>query len=167
MKRHRDRHLAAGRREEPKELTWVVCRSRRKLAAACRKVSHRTAVARHKGYVFRKIRTQGNCGMWKELAVARREMTHCTKVAQRRGHDRKRYYQDNIVQETWKGQEFRKRRWKGPECNSGIRDRGIGQQLWDGKRKKDLGGRRPHEVWDVSLTSGPSTCRSCSCLLSS
>jgi hypothetical protein len=33
-KQHRGRHLAAGRRREPKELTWGDCGSRRKLAAA-------------------------------------------------------------------------------------------------------------------------------------
>ena len=48
-KRHRDRHLGAGRRGEPKELTRGDCGSRRKLAAACRKVSRRAAVARYKG----------------------------------------------------------------------------------------------------------------------
>jgi hypothetical protein len=40
-KRHRGRNLAAGRRGEPKELTRGDCGSRRKLAAACRKVSRR------------------------------------------------------------------------------------------------------------------------------
>jgi hypothetical protein len=43
-KRHRDRHLAAGRRGEPKELTRGDCGSQRKLAAPCRKVSRRAAV---------------------------------------------------------------------------------------------------------------------------
>jgi hypothetical protein len=44
-KRHRGRHLAAGRRGEPKELARGDCGSRRKLAAACRKVSRRSVVA--------------------------------------------------------------------------------------------------------------------------
>jgi hypothetical protein len=39
--RHRNQHLAAGRRGEPEELTRGDCESRRKLAAACRKVSRR------------------------------------------------------------------------------------------------------------------------------
>jgi hypothetical protein len=75
-----------------------------KLAAACRKVSRRAAVARRKRNVFRKIRTQRNCALWKELAAAGRRMTHSTKVARRMGHNRKRYDQNNVVQETWKGQ---------------------------------------------------------------
>jgi hypothetical protein len=37
-KRHRDWHLAAGQRGELKELTRGDCGSRRKLAAACRKI---------------------------------------------------------------------------------------------------------------------------------
>jgi hypothetical protein len=52
---HRDRHLAPGRRGEPNELTRGGCRSRRKLAAACRKVSHRVWRKRN---VFRNFRTQ-------------------------------------------------------------------------------------------------------------
>jgi hypothetical protein len=43
-KRHRDRHLVAGRRGKPKELTRGDCGSLRNLAAACRKVSRRARV---------------------------------------------------------------------------------------------------------------------------
>jgi hypothetical protein len=39
-KRHSGRHLAAGQRGKPKELTRGESGSRRKLAAAYRKVSH-------------------------------------------------------------------------------------------------------------------------------
>jgi hypothetical protein len=39
-----------------------------------------------KGNVFRKIRTLGNCELWKELATASRKMTCCAKVAQYKGH---------------------------------------------------------------------------------
>jgi hypothetical protein len=85
-KGQRGRHLAAGRRGEPKELTRGDCGSQRKLAAACRKVSRGAAVARGKGNVFRKIRTWGNCGPRKELASAARNMTLCAKVEQRKGH---------------------------------------------------------------------------------
>jgi hypothetical protein len=135
-KRHRGRHLAAGRCGEPKELTRGHCGFQRKLAATCRKVSHRAAMAWRKRNVFRKIRTRGNCGPWRELAAAGRRMTHSTKVARRRGHDRKRYDQDNVVQETRIGRTFGKRRWKGPECNSGIRDRGLRHQLRQQVNKK-------------------------------
>jgi hypothetical protein len=136
-KRHRGRRLAAGRREGPKVLTRGICASRRKLAAACTKVSCRAAVARRKGNLFRKIRTQGNCGTRKELAVARREMTHRTKVARRRGHDRKRHDQVDVVQDTRQGRTFGRRRWKGSECNNDIRDRGLKQQLRGSKQIKD------------------------------
>jgi hypothetical protein len=71
------------------------------------------------------MRLQGNCGPWKELTAASRRMTHSTKVTWRREHNRKRYDKDDVVQETLKGQTFRKRRWKSQECNSGIRDRGL------------------------------------------
>jgi hypothetical protein len=42
---HRGRHLAAGCRREPKELTRGDCGSQRKLAATCRKVSRHARVA--------------------------------------------------------------------------------------------------------------------------
>jgi hypothetical protein len=92
------------------------------LAAAFRKVFRHAAVARHKRNVFRKIQTQGNCRLRKESAAGNRRMTHSTKAARRRGHDSKTYDQDNVVQETQKGQMFGQRHWKGPECNNRIRD---------------------------------------------
>jgi hypothetical protein len=46
--RHRGRNQAAWRRGEPKEPTRGICGSRRKLTAACRKVSRRAVVARRK-----------------------------------------------------------------------------------------------------------------------
>jgi hypothetical protein len=52
-KRHRGRHLAARRRGQPKGLTRGICGSRRKLTAACRKVSRRARVAWHKRNVVR------------------------------------------------------------------------------------------------------------------
>jgi hypothetical protein len=121
QKWHRNRHQAAGRRGG-QELTREDGGARRKLAAACRKVSRHAVVVRRKRNVFRKIRTQGNCGPRMELAAACRRINHNTKVARRRGHDRKRYDKDNVAQETRKGRRFSKRRWKSPECNNGIRD---------------------------------------------
>jgi hypothetical protein len=141
-KRHRGQHLAAGRRGELKELTRGDCGSQRKLAAACRKVSRRAAVARSKRNVFRKIRTQGNCGPWKELATAGRRMTHSTKVARARGHYRKRYDQNNVVQETQKGQTFgktlegpRMKQWhKGPRPKAAY----MRQQTNKGPRRQTV-----------------------------
>jgi hypothetical protein len=57
--------------------------------------------------------------------------------------NRKRYDQDNVVRETWIGRKFGKRRWKGPECNNGIMNRGLKEQLRGSKRIKDLSGRLP------------------------
>jgi hypothetical protein len=88
--------------------------------------------------------TPGDCGPRKELPAAScRRMTRSTKVARRRGQDHKICDQGNVVQETRKGRTFEERRWNGPECNNGIRDRGWRQQLRGSKRMKDLGGRRP------------------------
>jgi hypothetical protein len=98
-KRHRGRMPAAGRRGKPKELSREDCVSARNLAAACRNVSCRTAVARLKKNFFKKIRTQENCGQRKKLTPAGRTITHNTKVARRREQNRKRYDQDVVAQE--------------------------------------------------------------------
>jgi hypothetical protein len=49
---HRSQKSTAGRRREPKELTRGNCGSRRKLAAACRKVPHHATVSWLKGNSF-------------------------------------------------------------------------------------------------------------------
>jgi hypothetical protein len=102
------------------------------LTAACRKVSRRAEVVRRKGNIFRKIRTQGNCGQRKELTAAGKKVTRC-------GGQNK----DNGAPRSPKGRTFGKRRWKGPECNNGISDRDLRQQLRGSKRIQDLGGGRP------------------------
>jgi hypothetical protein len=53
------------------------------------------------------------------------------------------YNVDNVVQETRKGRTFGRRRQPKPECNNGIRDQGLRQQLRGSKRIMDIGGRRP------------------------
>jgi hypothetical protein len=58
-RRHRGRKEAAGRRLEPKELNRGDRGSRKKLAPACRKASHRATVAWIKRNVFRKSWTCG------------------------------------------------------------------------------------------------------------
>jgi hypothetical protein len=69
--------------------------------------------------IFRKIRTQGNCWPQKELTAAGRMMIHCA------GHRRKGQNKDVVAPRSPKGQTFRNWRWKGQECNNGIRDRGC------------------------------------------
>jgi hypothetical protein len=86
-RRHGGRKETAGRRREPKELTRGDRGSRKKLAAACRKASHRETVAWIKRNVFRKSWTSGHYGLRKEVTVSRKEVTRCErhrlKVAQR------------------------------------------------------------------------------------
>jgi hypothetical protein len=57
-KRQRGQHIAAGRRVKPTKLTRGDCESRKKLVAACRKVSRCAAVAWRRRNIFRDIRTQ-------------------------------------------------------------------------------------------------------------
>jgi hypothetical protein len=61
-KRHRSRHLAAGGRGEPKELTRGDGGSRRKLAAACRKVSRRARMAWRKRIIVTNYWLRGKVG---------------------------------------------------------------------------------------------------------
>jgi hypothetical protein len=78
---------AAGRRLEPNELNRGDRGFRKKLAAACRKASHRATVAWIKRNVFRKSWTCGFYGLRKEMAASRKMVTRCErhrqKVAQR------------------------------------------------------------------------------------
>jgi hypothetical protein len=69
-KRCRVRSLAAERGQKRKERTRGNRGSRRKSAAACRKVSHCARVAWHRKSVVRNIGTQENCGPRKEFAAA-------------------------------------------------------------------------------------------------
>jgi hypothetical protein len=84
-KRLRVRKSTAGRRGEPKELNRGNHRSRRKLAAASRKVSRHVAVVWRKRKLFRRTGTQEICGRRKELAIAGIRMTHCAQVVRRKG----------------------------------------------------------------------------------
>jgi hypothetical protein len=80
-KRRRDRNLAAGRRQKPKKRIRASCESKRRSAAACRKVSRRARVAWRKRNVVRKIVTKGNYGPWKTLTVNSRRTTSRATVA--------------------------------------------------------------------------------------
>jgi hypothetical protein len=91
-RRHRGRKEAAGRHREPKELTRGDCGSRKKLAATCRKASHRATVAWHKRDVFRKSWTRGNCGLRKEVTAFRKNVTRCAR------HRRKVQNKEKVAQ---------------------------------------------------------------------
>jgi hypothetical protein len=135
--RRRGRKQAAGRRGEPKELTVGECGSRKQLAAACRKVSRRATVAWRKRNIFRKSRTQGNCGPRQELAAGR-NMTRRAGMAQREGNLVREYStRDNIAPRTRRGRTYEKRLWRGPECSNDIRDRGLKQKFRGSKQIKD------------------------------
>jgi hypothetical protein len=58
------RNIAAGRCVKPKELSRGDCGSWRKLAAACRKVSHCARVAWRKGCIAKKNQTRNNVARW-------------------------------------------------------------------------------------------------------
>jgi hypothetical protein len=102
-KRHRVRSLAAERRRKRKERTRGNRGSRRKSAAACRKVSRCARVAWHRKSVIRKIGTQENCGPCKEFATAGIRAIRCAKVAQCKG----RSHEGPSVQWEWQKTQTR------------------------------------------------------------
>jgi hypothetical protein len=66
-KRHRVQNLAAERCQKRKERTQGNSGSRRKSAAASKKVSRLAKVAWQKRNLFRRTRTQEKCGSWKRV----------------------------------------------------------------------------------------------------
>jgi hypothetical protein len=68
-------NLAAERRQKRKESTRGNRGSRRKSAAACRKVSRREKVAWRKRNLCRIVQTQRNCGLQKRLVVTGKRTT--------------------------------------------------------------------------------------------
>jgi hypothetical protein len=141
-KRHKGRHLVAGRRGEPNELPRGDCGSQRKLASACKKMSRRAEVARRKRKFFRKIRTQGNCGPQKKLAAASRKMPHCAKVAQCKGYglqgrshegpsveQGRRKIRPGINLQEEQGLTLGRRQLMPQEGNNGTRNRDFEEQL--------------------------------------
>jgi hypothetical protein len=111
-----------------------------KLAAACRKVYRRATVAWRKRIIFRKSSTQRYCGPRKEVTASRMKITRCA------GHKRMGEHKSKVGTKTIKKLTFRKRLWKGPECNTGIRDRGLRQHPQGRYEAKDLGSRLPRYV---------------------
>jgi hypothetical protein len=75
-----------------RERTQRYCESRRKLAAACRNVSHRTKVAWRKRNLFRNVQTQRNCGLQKRRTVTGSKRTCWATVAWR---------SENVVRKDW------------------------------------------------------------------
>jgi hypothetical protein len=78
------------------------------------------------------------------LTVTDRKTTRPAKVAWRNENIvRKDWTRDQAKRGTPKRRKDRERRWMGPECNNGIRDRGLKQKLQGRKRIKDPGDRLP------------------------
>jgi hypothetical protein len=69
-------------------------------------------------------RTRGNCVFQKKLVAARRGTARRAGVAWRKGQGR-----NSVARGAAKGRTNEKRLWKGPECKSGINDRGLRRQL--------------------------------------
>jgi hypothetical protein len=86
--------------------------------------------------ILRKILTHGYCGLRKEVTAAGMRITRCA------GHEPKGRNKDDVKRETRKG-TFEKKLWKGSDCNTDIRNRGLRQQLQGRNAVKDLGGGRP------------------------
>jgi hypothetical protein len=145
-KRPRGRRTDAGRRVKPTKLTRGDGESRKKLVAACRKVSCRAAVAWRKRNLSRKIRIQVNCGPRQKLDPSRMIMNFCTGVAQRKEQGRKRQTRNQVERETQKRLKNETRLWKYPRAINGIGDRGLRQQLLGNRRIKGLGGTWPRFV---------------------
>jgi hypothetical protein len=90
--------------------------------------------------LFRKTGTQENSGPCKELATAKIRMTHRARVAWRRENlTRKDWTRNQAEQGNPKRRKNGKRLWKSPECNNGLRDKGLRQQLQGKIVIKDLG----------------------------
>jgi hypothetical protein len=87
-KRHRDQHVAAGRRRERKELIRGDSGSRRKLCAACRKVSLRASVARRKGNFLQENSNPGKLWTAKGISRSRQKDDPLCRVAWRKGQNK-------------------------------------------------------------------------------
>jgi hypothetical protein len=70
-------------------------------------------------------------------------MTHSAKVTWGKEHGLQRQVKDNSAPRTLTERMSRMRRWISPECNNGVRDRGLNPKLQGSMRIKDLGGRLP------------------------
>jgi hypothetical protein len=114
-------HIAARQRGEPQEQIRGIFGYRRKLAAACKKVSRRASVTRLVWNIWRKILTQGNFGPRNVLAAAGISVIHSAEVPWCREHGLQGEEKDDITPRTPKGRTSRMKRWKGTECKIGKR----------------------------------------------
>jgi hypothetical protein len=131
-KRSRGRRTAAGRRVKPTKLTRKDGESRRRLVAACRKVSRSSTVAWRRRTIFTDIWTQVNCGPREEWSSAGMRRICWTGEEQRK----ERGTQKRLKNET--------RLWNDAEGNNGMRRKDVKEPLHLRKGKKvadGIGGR--------------------------
>jgi hypothetical protein len=122
-KRRKGRKLIAERRGEPKKLNRGHCGSRKKLAAACRKMSRHAAVVWHKRNLIRRSETRGYCGSRKGVTVAdRRTCPHATVAWKKRKLTRNIQLREN--HESSKDVAVNGMR-KGPGYKHGTRRRDV------------------------------------------
>jgi hypothetical protein len=107
--------------QKRKERTWGFCGSRRKSAAACKRVSHRAKMAWPKRNLFRNVQTQRKYGPRKKLGTGER-LTHHAQVARSTEHGLQRQIKENSAPNTQKGQTFEKRCRVGLEGSTGAKD---------------------------------------------
>jgi hypothetical protein len=116
-RRHKGRKETAGRRLEPKGLNRGDRGSRKKLAAACRKASHRATVAWIKRNVFRKSWTCEFYGLRKEVTAPRKEVTAPRKEVTRCERHRRK-----VAQRSPTGGAFEHRCRRGSQYGMGRKD---------------------------------------------
>jgi hypothetical protein len=95
---------------------------------------------------------QGNCGPQKELAAGRKVTRHARVAWRKENVVRKDCSRNQVERGTPKRRKDRERLLKGPECNNGIRDQGLRQQLQGKMRIKNPGTRR-HLRLNIKRTS--------------
>jgi hypothetical protein len=114
------------------------------LTVAGKEITRRATVAWCKRILLRKNVTQGNYGPRSTLTATGIMITRHAGVAWlREKFVRKDRTRNQAEQETAKGRKDGEGLWKGPECNSGIRDRGLRQQLRGRIRISDQCGGQP------------------------
>jgi hypothetical protein len=128
-KRRRDRNLPAGRHQKPKGRIQASCEPRRRLTVAGKKITCCATVAWCKRNIFRRIGTQGNCGLRSKLTAAGIKMTRHARVA---------WHKENCVRKDWTMDKVERETRRARMLRRRLRSR---QE--NGKRIRDLGGRRP------------------------
>jgi hypothetical protein len=133
------------------------------LAAACRKVYRHATVAWLKRKVFTRSGTQEIYGLQKELAIDEMRTTSHARAAWGKEMSSGKIGPENRENKKSRKDERTGRVRKHFECNSGLRDVGLKQQLRGWKRIKDLGVRLPlcpkkkrtngFEVWSAGYRS--------------